>query len=122
MANPIAAPNRPRRVAARRDAEGTPPVETEDIHPRNYDAHRTYTPTLVVTASDGEEVLRRRYRLPPGQCRSESDILPRGPCVVRVRLDDGPDAHATCRVDDGPGATALVELGNGVVTVSVGLP
>jgi hypothetical protein len=120
MAN-LRAPSRPRRVAARRAADERPTATVEDLHLRNYDAHRTYEPTLVVLTPDGEVVARRSYRIPPGQCRSERDLVAPGTYVVRVRLDDHDDRVA-CRIGGDPGATALVELGNGVVTVSPGYP
>ncbi|MFB6302857.1 MAG: hypothetical protein ABEH78_08365 [Haloferacaceae archaeon] len=118
----LLSPAPPRRVAARRAPDEDRTATVEDRHLRNYDADRTYEPTLVVTRPDGGVVTRRTYRLPPGQCRSERDLVDPGTYVVRVRLDDSHDARAVCRIGDDVDATALVEPGNGAVAVSAGLP
>lgn len=104
------------------DAASTPPdAAVEALHVRNYDVTDAHTVTVSFTAVRGDESFRRRYYLSPGQSESEQGVLPTGTYDVVVHAD-GLD-RAARRIDLGPtpAETALVELGNGITSVSQGV-
>ena len=104
------------------DSLAGPPrvTPTEDVHVRNYDVQRSYR--IRVTVTDGSEtVFARRYTLGPGQSTSEFDIVGAGTYDVAVALESRESERARCRLSDAPDDTALVEVGNGIVSVSQGL-
>lgn len=98
-----------------------PDTRFEAVHVRNYDVADTHTVSVAVTAPDGDRVFSRRYHLRPGQADSEQGVLPPGTYDVVVHAD-GLDRVAK-RVELGPQpeGTALVELGNGITSVSQGV-
>ncbi|MFC7134282.1 MULTISPECIES: hypothetical protein [Salinibaculum] len=110
----------PGETAADSLADPTEAAPTEDIHIRNYDVQHSYR--VRVTVTDGREtVFARRYTLDPGQSTSERDIVDAGTYDVTVALDSHRSARTRCRLADSPDDTALVEVGNGIVSVSQGL-
>lgn len=101
----------------------TPQVSTaasEDIHLRNYDVERAYR--VSITVEDGDEsVFEETYWLPPGAFLSEVNEVDPGEYGVRVTLDNGRSVTRTCQVDSDHDHTVLVELGNGIVSVTQGV-
>lgn len=95
--------------------------QTEDLHVRNYDVRRTYDVAVSAESDSGTREFERRYTLRPGQCRSLTGVLPDGTYDVTVALDPVSEETVACRIGPAPEATALVEVGNGVVSVSQGL-
>ena len=91
----------------------------EDLHVRNFDIERRYT--LRIEVRNDETVLQREYRLGPGERRSETDRLPPGTYTVVASLDGGRRRVARCTIDDRPSNAALIEVGNGTVSVTDGL-
>jgi hypothetical protein len=53
---------------------------------------------------------------------SETGLLPPGEYDVEVELDGLRRWAGRCRVDDGPEHTVLVEVGNGLVSITEGIP
>lgn len=100
------------------DAE---PIQREAIHVRNYDVHASHTVAITVLDTAGRPVFESRYHLRPGQTESERGVLSPGTYTVRVRCDGIARECETCRVGPHPSRTAVVELGNGAVSVSEGL-
>lgn len=104
--------------------DGSSPVTTagprgEDLHVRNFDVERRYT--LRIEVRDDETVLEREYRLGPGERRSETDRLAPGTYTVVASLDGDRRRVARCTIDDRPSNAALIEVGNGTVSVTDGL-
>ena len=102
------------------DRAETDPI-TEDLHVRNYDVERTYDLGVVVRDGAGETVWNNHYRLKPGQSRSEPDAIEAGCYEVVATIGPFSETAGTCCVGSEPSHTALVEVGNGVVSVSEGL-
>jgi hypothetical protein len=96
-------------------------ARSDEIHLRSYDRERSYDLDVVVVDQDGNRVLERQYHLWPGRVTGESDILPAGDYEVRVVSDDGSRETLRCRLDSAPAHTAVVEVGNGVLSLTGGL-
>jgi hypothetical protein len=95
-------------------------THSEEIHIRNFDDNQTYDLTLSVHM-DGESVLTSTYQLTPGRRISEIYRLPAGVYDVEVRLDGDQIETARCEIGSVPERTALIEVGNGTVSVTQGL-
>lgn len=93
---------------------------SEELHLRNFDLNREYTLTVRVTDRDGL-VFANRYYLAPGKTVSELGRLQPGEYEVRVELDGRRQRTATCEIGETPDETALVEVGNGTVSLTQGL-
>lgn len=93
---------------------------SEEIHIRNFDANRAYDLTITVRDSQGL-VFANRYYLTPGKTVSELGRLPAGEYEVQVELDGRRQRTALCEIDETPARTALIEVGNGTVSVTEGL-
>jgi hypothetical protein len=88
---------------------------------RNYDGRRSHRVTVRFLDADDEIALERSYRLAPGDVVSISSRLDRGVYRVEARIEDDESVGVECLVGSGPAETALVEVGNGLVSVSEGL-
>jgi len=93
---------------------------SEELHLRNFDVSREHTLTVRVSDDDGL-VFASRYYLTPGKTVSELGRVPPGEYEVRVELDGRRQQTATCEVGETPSKTALVEVGNGTVSLTEGL-
>jgi hypothetical protein len=94
---------------------------TEDIHVRSHDHRWAYDLDVEVRWPDGEAAFTRRYYLQPGEAIAEVDALPPGEYELRVTRDNEQTEMRRCRIDDTPGHTAVVEVGNGVLSLTEGL-
>ncbi len=92
----------------------------EEIHIRNFDTSRSYNLTVEVRNSKGL-VFASRYYLTPGKTVSELGQLPPDEYTVSVELDGRRQQTVRCDIDETPGQTALIEIGNGTVSVTEGL-
>lgn len=97
------------------------PDKTEDVLIRNYDHRRGYDLRLVVRTQTGETAFQNRYFLQPGETVSECDLLPNGDYEVAVTLDNTQEASGQYRIDSSVDHTAVVEVGNGAVSLAEGL-
>ena len=89
---------------------------------RNHDHSRPYTVTLELTSSATPELTTTEtVDLAPGEIRCLSTVAPRGATRVRARLPTGAADTTDGRLGGEPAETALVETGNGVVSVTHGL-
>jgi hypothetical protein len=104
------------------DVAGSQSVErrSEEIHVRNFDVRRSYDLTIEVRDDQGL-VFANRYHLTPGKTISELDRLAPGEYEVRVQLDGRRRQTTVCEIGESPEQTALVEVGNGTVSVTEGL-
>ena len=96
-------------------------ARSEDIHVRNHDIAERHSVELVVRDDRGRRVFQNRYYLAPGQTESECDVLGTGSYVVEVHCDGVRRQQRECQVGDRPAQTALIELGNGLVSVTEGV-
>lgn len=96
-------------------------LTTEQLHLRSHDHRWAYDIDVVVRRVDGERAFERRYYLQPGETISEPDVLPPGEYRLTVTLDNDHSEELRCHVDASPGHTAVVEVGNGVLSVTEGL-
>lgn len=95
--------------------------EREDLHVRNYD-HRWGYDLCIEARDDSDEVLlEKRYYLQPGQVESEVGVLPHGDYEIRVTLDNLREEVLHCRIDADPSNTAVIEVGNGALSLTEGL-
>lgn len=115
-----------RAMQGRQDAQGVtiqrPATHrTETLFIRNYDVTWSYDLDVTVVDSDGDVVFDDRFYLRPGETVSEHDVIGDGTYDVTAVLDNRRSKTGTCEVGDGPDETILVELGNGIVSVTEGL-
>jgi hypothetical protein len=95
-------------------------TRSEEIHVRNFDFQRGYD-LRVEVRDDRGLAFANRYHLTPGKTVSEIDQLPPGEYEVRVELDGRRQRTIRCEIDGTPDRTALIEVGNGTVSVTEGL-
>ncbi len=95
-------------------------VSGESLVLRNYDGAEAHDVTVNFYDLGADLAFQRDYRLSPGTVLSVSSRLERGVYRIEARLADGPNAMAECLVGSGPDETALVEIGNGLVSISEG--
>jgi hypothetical protein len=102
------------------DDRGDRYVDEETLVCRNYDSERTHEVTVRFLDADDEVAFRETYAVPSESVVSVSLRLPRAVYRVDARVDDDATASAECLVGSGPHETALVEVGNGLVSVAEG--
>lgn len=93
---------------------------SEEILIRNYDHQWSYDVDLAVRDDAGETVFVKRYYLPPQHTDGEVDQLEPGEYEVEVTLDNADATVVETRIDGRPANTLLIELGNGVMSVTEG--
>lgn len=96
-----------------------PSRATEAVHVRNYD-HRAGHSVRVTVDRHGDVRLTARHYLRPGQSVRVTGSVDAGEHRVRVWVDGVERERADCRLDDTPAGTAVVEIGNGVVSLTDG--
>ena len=97
-------------------------VRTEDIHIRSYDHRWSYDLDVEVRTGSGDRVFEERYCVAPGQTTGELDTLPSGEYEITVTVDNDRYERVQCRIGASPDHTAVIEVGNGVLSVTEGLP
>jgi hypothetical protein len=97
-------------------------LNSEDLHVRSYEHQAARDLEVGVYAPDGEAVFETRYRLEPGAVKSEINTLPPGVYEIRATLGEARTARTRCRIGDAPDETAVIEVGNGVVSLTEGFP
>lgn len=98
-----------------------PLVSDEAIVLRNYDSAAAHEVTVRLVDAADDVAVRRTSTVPPQAVVSVHEPLERG--VYRVEAHVGGEylAATECLVGSGPDETALVELGNGIVSVVEGV-
>ena len=118
------APNRTTRArtTGRHAPDSRAAARTEDLHLRSYAHEWAYDITVEVRTPDGDVAFAAEYYLRPGDAESEIDALPPGEYEIRATLDNDRRETATCRIGPEPDRTAVIEVGNGVLSLTEGLP
>lgn len=98
---------------------GRQAVRSEELHIRNFDVRRAYDLTVRFRRGDNV-VFSERYYLTPGKTVTEIDRIWPGEYEVVVELDAQRRETATCQVGPTPDETALIEVGNGTISVTEG--
>lgn len=96
------------------------PFGAESISIRNYDTAVGHEPTVTVTDGSGNVFFDRPVPVDPLKTVSIQTQLNRGVYDVTVTAEDATSTSAECLLGDAPGECAVVELGNGTVTVTDG--
>lgn len=94
--------------------------KTESLVLRNYDGLCTQMLTVTCRDCDGDVAFDRTVPVDPGETVSIHTHFERGVYRVEVRLDDDTTATAACLIGDDPTECALIETGNGTVSVTDG--
>ena len=95
---------------------------TEDVHVRSYAHTQAYDIELEIVTPDDEVIFNAECYLQPGDVKRELDALAPGKYEVRVTLDDERRETVQCRIGPTPKRTAVIEVGNGVLSLTQGLP
>lgn len=99
-----------------------PDASSSEVVVRNLDHARSYTATVTCTPRDEPtRTATETHRLRPGEIRCLSTLAPRGPTTVTARLGTGSTDTSAGPLSDAVDETALIEVGNGVVSVTHGL-
>ena len=98
-------------LQTRRDAT------TEDIALRNYDLERSHR-VWVTVVGDGDRLLETTRRLRPGEERGIDSSIAPGEYDVEVGIDGLRRTVENCQIGGDAERTVLVEMGNGLVSVS----
>jgi hypothetical protein len=96
-------------------------VSEETLVLRNYDSETTHEVTVELRDADDDVAFQQTYTLTPQAVTSVETRLPRAVYRVAVRLNDVERSSADCLIGSGPSETALVEVGNGLVSVTEGV-
>jgi hypothetical protein len=94
---------------------------TEFLVLRNYDWEKTYEIDVVLTGTDGRTFEPRTFELGSGQVLTVLEELSEGSYRVRVSIcGDEDETDVNFRGD--PSAFGLVEVGNGIVSITADWP
>jgi hypothetical protein len=107
---------------ARDTLDSRPAARSEDLHVRSYAHEWSYDLHVAVVDADGHVAFEADYYLQPGDVESEMDELPPGEYEVRATLDNETRTTGRCRIGTAPDRTAVIEVGNGVLSLTEGLP
>lgn len=119
----------PDRVTETRPPSASDPVpndrdvstRSEDLHVRSYAHQVGYDIAIEVVDGDGSVAFREQYYLQPGATKSEVDAVIDGEYEVRAVLDGDRETTRRCRIGSDPAETAVVEVGNGILSLTEGL-
>lgn len=95
-------------------------VNDECLIVRNHDGLDSYTVEVRFVTPDDTVVYEREFDVGPLETIVVEGRLSRAVYRVDARLEDGQRATAECLLGSGPHETALVEMGNGIVSVVEG--
>jgi hypothetical protein len=110
-----------RPAAEQRRSRPHDELRTEDVHIRSYDHWRSYDIRVEIRTRDGIPVFERRYDVAPGRSTGELDTLPDGEYEIVVTAGDDRCERVQCRIGASPDHTVVIEVGNGVLSVTKGL-
>jgi hypothetical protein len=97
-------------------------ARSEEIVIRNYDHQRAYDVNVEIITMDEDRIFQERYYLLPGHVESEVNVVPSGEYFVRVTLDNTQEEVRDCYLNESPAHTALIEVGNGLISLTEGIP
>lgn len=106
-----------------RDGPTEPPhVATDVVTVRNYDHVDAHSVYVTVSEAAGGTVLTERCYLAPGQTRGVRGNISTGEHQIAVRVDGVRRHKLEQELDPTRAPAAVIELGNGVVSVTPGPP
>jgi hypothetical protein len=108
------------RLTGEPATQGSTTLDRADLFIRNFDTNRVNHVTVRVRDED-RIAFASRYALTPGKTECECDRLPPGEYDLVVEMDNHRRETATCQIGSGHEHTALIEVGNGTVSVTQGL-
>ena len=88
---------------------------------RSYDHQRSYDIEVTITDQGGTQVFQDRFVLFPGATESVSDLIPSGTFSITVSANAAQERTLETRLDSSPERTAVVEVGNGILSLTAGL-
>lgn len=97
-----------------------PEAALEAVRLRNYDHWQGHSVRVAVSPPGGEPVIEERHFLAAGRSARVAESLAPGEFEVAVRVDGVDRARTTVELDATAAGTAVVELGNGVVSLTEG--
>lgn len=86
----------------------------------NYDHWDGHSLAVTVAKDAGKPILDERRYLPPGRSTSLSATIDPGEYQLHISVDGVERSRTVYHLDDTPAGTAVVELGNGVISVTRG--
>lgn len=95
-------------------------LDLEAVRVRNYDHHEGHSVHVALGGADDESSLAERVYLGPGRSTRLAGPLDPGRYQLRVRIDGVERHRGDVQVDETSAGTAVIELGNGVVSVTEG--
>jgi hypothetical protein len=96
-------------------------VSEESLVIRNYDASEPHDVRVQFLTIEGNVAFRRSMRIPAMETVTVRTRLRRAVYRVETELDEQSTDSAECLIGSGVDETALVEVGNGCVSVVEGL-
>jgi hypothetical protein len=103
-----------------RSTDSPATVDENGLVVRNYDGAETHDLRVRFVDPYGETVLDRTVSVAPQETAAVGTRLERAVYCVEVRMENGASASAECLIGSGPGECAMVETGNGRVSVVEG--
>lgn len=106
------------------EARGSEPrldVELEAVSLRNYDHRAGHSVHVTLAGLDVDTQLTDRSYLAPGQSTRVSGAIEPGQYRLRVRVDGVERRRADLELDETLASLAVVEIGNGAVSVTRGV-
>jgi hypothetical protein len=96
-------------------------TESEDIHIRNYDTNDPHRIKVALRDKNGQQVFENKYVVRPQGIKSVSDAFKPGTYVISVQCDDIHEEQLEIDIGTQPEKTAVIELGNGILSITQGL-
>lgn len=96
-------------------------IGIEQLLLRNYDHRWGYDIAVEVIDEEGTIAYEQRYYLQPGQVESVVGVLSDGEYEFRITMDNLQEETLECRIGEGIERMAVVEVGNGVHSLTQGL-
>lgn len=103
-----------------RDRRLDPEATLEAVRLRNYDHWQGHSVRVAVSPPGGEPVIEERHFLAADRTARVAASVAPGEYEVAVRVDGVELARTTVALDATAAGTAVVELGNGVVSLTEG--
>lgn len=104
----------------RKGSPEPPPAATDVVTVRNYDHVDAHSVRVTVSDAGGRTVLTERCYLAPGQTRGLTAPITTGEHRIEVRVDGVHRHRLEQELDAARAPAAVVELGNGVLSVTPG--
>ncbi|WP_144902317.1 hypothetical protein [Halobellus captivus] len=109
------------RTDVNRESAARTAAHAEELHVRSYAHEWSYDLEIEIATPDGDVVFETQYHLRPGRAASEIGVVDPGEYDVRAVLDGERETVRRCRIDRTAGGTVVVEIGNGILSLTEGL-